>query len=98
MLTLTRALLELRLREPALSIGDWAPLAVEDDVLAYARTWRDRRFVIALNLQSAPRTVCRNELAGRVALSTRPGRAGQRTHDRVELAADEAVIIAAKKA
>jgi alpha-glucosidase len=98
MLALTRALLELRRREPALSIGDWAPVAAEDAVLAYVRTWRDRRFVIALNLQSAPRAVCRKELAGRIALSTPPGRAGQRTHDRLELAADEAVIIATERA
>ena len=94
MLTLTRALLELRRREPALSIGDWAPLAVENDVLVYARTWREQRFVIALNLQSAPTAVRRAGLAGRVELSTRPGRVGQRLGERLELAGDEAVIIA----
>ena len=94
MLTLTRALLELRRREPALSIGDWAPLAVENDVLVYARTWREQRFVIALNLQSAPTAVRRAGLAGRVELSTRPGRVGQRLGERLALAGDEAVIIA----
>jgi alpha-glucosidase len=98
MLMLTRALLELRRREPALSIGDWAPLAVEEDVFAYARTWRDRRFVIALNLQSAPGAVRHEQLAGQVTLSTRPGRAGQRIEGRLELAADEAVIIATERA
>jgi alpha-glucosidase len=98
MLSLTRALLALRRREPALSAGDWAPLAVEDDVLVYARTWRDRRFVIALNLHSAPGAVRHRELAGRVALSTSPARAGQQIQDRLELAGDEAVIIATAKA
>ena len=38
--------------------------------------------------------VSRDGLAGTIALSTHPGRAGQRTGDRLELAADEAVIIA----
>ena len=38
MLALTRALLELRRREPALSLGEWAPLAVDSDVLAYVRS------------------------------------------------------------
>jgi alpha-glucosidase len=95
MLMLTRALLELRRQERALSIGNFAPLAVQDDVLAYARIWRDRRFVIALNLQSAPRAVSRHGLAGRIALSTHSGRAGERIDDRLELAGDEAVIIAA---
>jgi alpha-glucosidase len=98
MLALTRALLELRRREPALSIGTFAPLAVEEDVLVYARTWRDQRFVIALNLQSASRAIRHQELAGQVALSTRPARVGQRTGDRLELAGDEAVIIATERA
>jgi alpha-glucosidase len=98
MLSLTRALLELRRREPALSIGDWAPLAVEEDILVYARTWRDQRFIVALNLQSAPRAVRRRELAGRVALSTRAARAGERIGDRLELAGNEAVIIATERA
>jgi alpha-glucosidase len=98
MLSLTRALLELRRREPALSIGNFAPLAVEEDVLVYARTWRDRRFVIALNLQAAPRAIRGPELAGRVALSTWPARVGQRIADRLELAGDEALIIATERA
>jgi hypothetical protein len=33
-------------------------------------------------------------LAGRIELSTRPGRVGQPVGDRLDLAADEAVIIA----
>jgi alpha-glucosidase len=94
MLTLTRTLLELRRREPALSVGDWAPLVAEDHVLAYARTWGERRFVVALNLGAAPGLVSRSDLAGRIALSTHPGRTGQRSEDRLELAGDEAVIIA----
>jgi alpha-glucosidase len=93
MLRLTRALLELRRREPALSIGDFALLAVEDAVLAYTRTWRGRRLTVALNLQSAPRTIRGTELAGRIALSTRPGRAGEPIDDRFELAGDEAVVV-----
>jgi alpha-glucosidase len=98
MLTLTRALLELRRREPALSVGDWAPLAVEEDILVYTRTWRDRRLVIALNLHAASRVVSHQGLAGRGELSTRPARVGQRVGDRLELAGDEAVIIATARA
>jgi alpha-glucosidase len=97
MLTLTRALLDLRRREPALSIGDWAPLLAEDHVLVYARTWRERRFVVALNLGAAPAAVRRNDLAGSIALSTHPGCTGQLVQDRLELAGDEAVIIATEQ-
>ena len=93
MLTLTRALLELRRREPALSVGDWAPLVAEDHVLAYARTWGERRFVVALNLGLRPGSSA-GTISGRIALSTHPGRTGRRIEDRLELAGDEAVIIA----
>jgi alpha-glucosidase len=93
-LTLTRTLLELRRREPALSLGDWTPLVAEEQILAYARTWGGRRFVVALNLAAAPGLVRRNDLAGTIALSTHPGRTGQRIDDRLELAGDEAVILA----
>ena len=54
----------------------------------------ERRFVVALNLGAAPGLVRRNDLAGRIVLSTHPGRTGQRIGDRLELAGDEAVIIA----
>jgi alpha-glucosidase len=95
MLALTRALLELRRRELALSVGDFAPLAAEGDVLAYARSRGDRRLVIALNLASAPRAIRFGEdLAGQIEVSTQLGRAGQPVTDGVELGADEAVVIA----
>jgi alpha-glucosidase len=95
MLALTRALLELRRREPGLSSGDWAPLAVEGDVLAYTRSRDGRRFAVVLNLESVPKSVRFGEdLAGRTILSTHPGRTGHAVGDRTELGADEAVIIA----
>ena len=99
MLALTRALLKLRRREPALSLGDWTPLAVGDDLLAYARTWRDRRFVVVLNLDSVPQVVrFGEEMAGRVELSTHAGRAGERVDGRVDLRENEGVIIAVGRA
>jgi glycosidase len=94
-LTLTRALLDLRRREPALSLGDWAPITVEGDVLAYARTWGERRVVVVLNLEPVPKTVRFSApLAGRIELSTHPASISRRIDDRLELAGDEGVIIA----
>jgi alpha-glucosidase len=95
MLALTRALLDLRRREPSLSMGDWAPLAVEGDVLAYIRNRDGRRFAVVLNLEPLPKAVRFGEdLGGRTALSTHPGRSGDRIHDRTDLDADEAIVIA----
>jgi alpha-glucosidase len=99
MLVLTRALLELRRREPSLSVGNWAPLAVEGDVLAYIRSRDGRRFAIILNLQSVPMAVRFGErLGGWTVLSTHPGRTGYAVSDRIDLGADEAVIIAVEHA
>src|SRR5690606_3700672 len=57
MLTLTRALLDLRRRERALSTGAWRPLAVTGDVLAYARTHEERQIAVVLNLDDTAKTV-----------------------------------------
>jgi alpha-glucosidase len=94
MLTLTKSLLTLRRREPALAIGDWALLPVEGEALAYARRWRDRCFVVALDLESRAKAVrLGNGVAGRIELSTNPDRDGERVAGGIELAADEAVVI-----
>jgi alpha-glucosidase len=95
MLTLTRALLDLRHREPALALGSWAPVTVEGDVLAYARALGERRAVVVLNLEAIPKVVRFAEPCdGRIELSTHHGRAGERIGPQIELGADEAVIIA----
>jgi alpha-glucosidase len=99
MLALTRALLELRRRETSISLGDWAPLAVEGDVLAYMRSGHGRRFAIVLNLQSVPKAIrFGEELGGRIVFSTHPGRIDCRIHDCADLGADEAVVIALRHA
>ena len=95
MLALTRALHNLRRRESALSLGDWAPLAVEGDVLAYIRHRDGRRFAVVLNLEPVPKAVrFGDDLQGRTVLSTHPDHTGCAVGDRTELGADEAVIIA----
>jgi alpha-glucosidase len=95
MLALTRALLEVRRREPALALGDWAEVEVEGEVLAYARTAGEQRIIVVLNLEAVPKPVRFGErLSGRVVLSTHPERARRDVDGRIDLAGDEAVIIA----
>jgi alpha-glucosidase len=94
MLSLTKSLLALRRREPALAIGDWAPLPVEGEVVAYTRRWQDRCFIVALDLESRAKTVRLGEgVAGRIDLSTNPDRVGEPVAGTVELGADEAIVI-----
>src|SRR5215470_2071874 len=94
-LSLTRSLLALRRREPALSVGDWSPLPVEGDALAYTRTSQDRSFIVVLNLDSQAKTIRFGPgIDGRVELSTHAGRSGQSVGEAFDLRADEAVVIA----
>jgi alpha-glucosidase len=95
MLSLTHALLALRRREPALALGDWALLPVGGEALAYTRRWKDRSFFIVLDLESRAKTVQLGAgMAGRIEISTHPGRGGETVAGSVALAADEAVVIA----
>jgi alpha-glucosidase len=55
MLSLYRALLQLRRAEPALSIGVIQLLEAGDGVLAYQRSHGETRFLIALNLSAVSR-------------------------------------------
>jgi alpha-glucosidase len=52
MLALYRALLALRRRESALSIGDYEPVDVGESVLAYERRYNDQRLLVVLNLSA----------------------------------------------
>jgi alpha-glucosidase len=96
MLSLTRSLIALRRREPALAIGDWKPLATENGALAFARVWQDRRATIVLDLESKAKTVrLGSDGGGRIQVSTNPERVGEAVSGDVRLASDEAVVITA---
>jgi alpha-glucosidase len=76
MLSLYRALLELRRTEPALTIGSYEPVAQSGSMLVYQRRYRDRTLQIALNLSDKPQALPPEMSAGRILLSTKPDRPG----------------------
>ena len=90
LLSLHRRLLALRRAEPALSLGDWAPVDADGDVLAFVRTGGGARFLVALNLGPAPARV-QGAWEGEVALSTHGG--GGAVRGSVELRGDEGVVV-----
>jgi alpha-glucosidase len=92
MLALHRALLALRRREPALSLGAWEPVDADGDVLAYLRTHGDARFLVALNLGAGPASLSFDG-SGEVVLSTLPGEDGRRAGGVIDLRGDEGVIV-----
>jgi alpha-glucosidase len=91
MLNLHRRLLELRRSEPALALGSYEPVAMTDDLLAYARERDGRGFLVLLNLGSGSRTF--GETDGRLVLSTHLDRDGESASGEIELRANEGVIL-----
>ncbi|HEX8392378.1 MAG TPA: alpha-amylase family glycosyl hydrolase [Longimicrobium sp.] len=92
MLALHRALLALRRAEPALALGDWAPVPAAGDVFAYTRTHGQDRLLVALNLGATPASV---EIVGtgRLLLSTALDRADEDVQGRLELRGGEGVVV-----
>ena len=92
-LSLYRALLALRRAEPALAVGNIAPVAATEQVLAYERRDGDRRLLVALNMSAE---ACRIDVpaGAAVRLSTRLDRAGETLSGALSLGPDEGCIVA----
>jgi alpha-glucosidase len=95
MLTLHRRILTLRRQAPALTSGGYEPVRAAGDVLAYRRTRDGGPCLVALNLGPHPvrLAVPGPESAGRVLISTLPGRDGDPVDGALELRGDEGVVI-----
>jgi alpha-glucosidase len=94
-LTLYHRLIQLRRAEPALAVGEFAPLPADDDLIAYVRKTDERRLVVVLNLSATARSFSLSDLQCRAALllSTHLDRNRVELGDQLELRPDEAVII-----
>lgn len=97
MLSFYRRLIALRTAEPALEIGDYAPVEAQGDVLAYLRRHGDRQFLIALNLAdgSAQLDLATTGIGGEVVLSTEGDREGEPIAGTVLLRPHEGVVVGA---
>jgi len=95
-LNLYHRLIQLRRKEPALSVGDYAAVPVGNDLIVYMRKSEDRRFLVALNFAGQSRSFNLGELQAQSA-SLRISTYLDREHERVEnelfLRADEGVIV-----
>ncbi len=97
MLSLTRALLRMRRREPALHRGSYDPIEVDKDgCFAFVRAYGQRRFLVALNMRSST-VVLRlpGRGSGAVALSTVASESVGRLVDcsAINLQPDEGLVI-----
>jgi alpha-glucosidase len=93
-LSLYRRLIELRRAEPALSVGEFAALPADDDLMAYIRKTDERWLLIVLNLGAKPQCFSISDLQcrGSLLLSTYLDRNREALLDKVELRADEGAI------
>ena len=94
-LALYHRLIELRRAEPALSVGEFAPLPAGEDLMAYVRKANERRLLIVLNLSARTQSFSLSELQcrGILLLSTSLDRKQEKLPDKLDLRADEGVII-----
>jgi alpha-glucosidase len=95
MLTLYQRLIELRRAEPALSVGEFAPLPASDDLMAYVRKWNERRLLIVLNFSATAQSFSIVDLQcrGSLLLTTYLDRCREELADKLDLRADEGAII-----
>jgi alpha-glucosidase len=95
-LTLYHRMTTLRREHAALAYGDYEPLAMTGDLLAYIRRLGTQRFLIALNLGNDPHAVSFEAAIGgrgRILISTHLDRDGEIMDGDLNLRANEAVVI-----
>jgi alpha-glucosidase len=94
-LTLYRRLIEMRRAEPALSVGDFAPLPAPGDLMAFIRKTDQRRLLVVLNLGATPQNFSISDLQcrGSLLLSTHLDRSREVLRDKLDLRGDEGAII-----
>jgi alpha-glucosidase len=95
LLHLYQRLISLRRSRHALSVGSYRPIVAKGDLLAYLREAADERILVALNLGSEPLTMASatSDLRGRVLLSSVGDRGGERVDGRIDLRADEGIVV-----
>src|SRR5439155_26819566 len=96
MLALTRALLALRRRAPALTAGAYRPLArpgLPDDCYVFVRNAGSQELLVALNFADQDRRLHLEQGAGHLLLSTHLDRQGDVDLAALELRAAEGCVI-----
>ena len=94
MLSLHRALIQLRWRHPALRIGSYREVARSASMLAYVREHEQRAILVVLNFSATSLAVNLPALDGHLLLSTHAGRRDERLRAETTLRANEGVVVA----
>ena len=97
-LSLYRALINLRKKLPQLMSGDYVPIVAQGDLLLYRRQCEGATVVIALNLGAEPISIASDAagLDGEILLSTFLDRQGEKINGVLDLRGNEGAIIGAR--
>lgn len=96
MLSLYRKLIDLRKKEPALSLGNYKPIYSDHQCMAYVRSYVDApNFLVVLNLSHMPcyLNLDNFSLKGIVELATVPELEGLGVSGRLQLGGDEGIVV-----
>lgn len=94
MLQLHRRLLEIRVKEPALHVGDYFPVHSTGDILAYRREFEGDKFLIVLNLGNSEEIFESDfKWKGSIQLSTQGKLEGQELKNKIIIAANLGLLI-----
>ncbi len=96
-LSLYKALIDLRKKLPQLMSGAYVPMAAEGNLLLYCRESDARAAMVALNLGAEPVSIASDALrpGGEILLSTLLDRQGEKIQGSLDLRGNEGVIIGA---
>jgi alpha-glucosidase len=96
-LSLYKALIQLRRRSPHLVSGSYLPIAAQGDLLLYRRGSDRESIVVALNLGAEPVSLASDTLGfdGKILLSTQLDRQGEKVEGTLDLRGNEGVIVGA---
>lgn len=94
MLSLYRKLIDLRQKEPALHIGDFIPLALNDELMVYKRKYKKSEFIVAINFgQNTTPYKAGEGVKGTVKAATFAEAEGKLLKGTIEVPGEEAIVI-----
>ena len=94
-LSLYRKLIAFRNGEPALKVGDYTPVYTEGNLLSYIRNYKEKEFLIALNLGGAEEEldIKKPDWKGVVRIATHPELEGKKIKGNIKLKANCGMLI-----
>ena len=94
MLSLYKKLIDLRQKEPALHVGDFIPVGLQEELMVYKRTQQEDSFLIVINFGKTEKTYQANvDLKGKVLVSTSLAMEKTSFKGSIEMESEQAVVI-----